>query len=210
MGDSSDGLTDFELWQRATRHDSAAFGVLFERHMDAVYNHCFRRTASWSTAEDLTSIVWLETWRRRKDVRIHNDSILPWLLATANNCLRNFNRSQRRNRRFLDRLPTTHPSVDFGEETAQRMDDEQEMSRVLSALCNLRMEEQEAVALCDWAGLSYEAAATAIGKPVGTVKSRLSRAHEHLRGALNRESGDDRLLVVPLAIQPFPEGGDLP
>ena len=208
MGESSDGLTDFELWQRVTRHDGAAFGVLFERHVDAVYNHCFRRTASWSTAEDLASIVWLEAWRRRKDVHIHNDSILPWLLATANNCLRNFNRSQRRNRRFLDRLPTTQPSIDFGDETAQRIDDYERMARVLSAVSDLRIEEQEVVALCDWASLSYEAAAVAIGKPVGTVKSRLSRAHEHLRGALIHHPGGGRIQVVPLAIQPLQEGGD--
>src|ERR1035437_7811734 len=92
----SDDPTDLELWQRAAAHDGAAFGQLFERHSRAVYNHCFRRTASWSSAEDLTSIVWAEAWRRRKDVRLHGESILPWLLAVANTCLRNLHASQRR------------------------------------------------------------------------------------------------------------------
>lgn len=38
-------LSDGELWRRAGEHDDAVFGELFERHADAVYNHCFRRTA---------------------------------------------------------------------------------------------------------------------------------------------------------------------
>src|SRR6266851_7432746 len=46
---------DEELPVRAAAHDGAAFGELFERHADAVYNHCFRRCGSWSQAEDLTS-----------------------------------------------------------------------------------------------------------------------------------------------------------
>jgi RNA polymerase sigma-70 factor (ECF subfamily) len=38
--------SDGELWSRAAgNHDGDAFGVLFERHADAVYAHCFRRTA---------------------------------------------------------------------------------------------------------------------------------------------------------------------
>lgn len=41
-----ESLTDGELWRLAGRCDSAAFGTLFERHAAAVYNHCFRRSAS--------------------------------------------------------------------------------------------------------------------------------------------------------------------
>src|SRR5690606_11322289 len=57
-------VTDGDLWQKAAKGDPSAFGALFERHADAVYNHCFRRTGSWEAAEDLTSVVFLEAWRR--------------------------------------------------------------------------------------------------------------------------------------------------
>jgi RNA polymerase sigma factor (sigma-70 family) len=206
VGNGIDYRTDAALWQRAVNHDDAAFGDLFDRHGDAVYNHCFRRTASWAVAEDLASIVWLETWRRRKDVHLYGESILPWLLATANNCLRNFNRSQRRYHYFLARLPTMKSMEDFGDESAQRMDDEREMSRVLAAVSKLRLEEQEVVALCDWSGLSYEATAAAIGTPVGTVKSRLSRAHDHLRTSLGSETANRATSKTALVIQPAQEG----
>jgi RNA polymerase sigma-70 factor (ECF subfamily) len=132
----------------------------------------------------VTSIVWAEVWRRRKDVRLHGDSILPWLLAVANNCLRNFQRSQRRYRNFLMKLPPA-TTIDFAEETVSRLDDERRMAEILSALADLRIEDQEVIALCSWAGLSYAEAATALGVPIGTVRSRLSRAHGRLRATFS-------------------------
>jgi RNA polymerase sigma-70 factor (ECF subfamily) len=180
----SEDSTDLELWQRTAQNDGAAFSLLFERHSQAVYNHCFRRTASWSFAEDLTSIVWIEVWRRRKDARLHSDSILPWLLAVANNCLRNFRRSQRRHRKFLAKLQPVN-AHDFTDDADGRLDDERRMAEVLSALSGLRIEDQEIIALCDWAGLTYAETATVLGVPIGTVASRLSRAHDRIRTSLN-------------------------
>jgi RNA polymerase sigma-70 factor (ECF subfamily) len=195
----SEDSTDLELWQRSAQNDGAAFSLLFERHSQAVYNHCFRRTASWSSAEDLTSIVWAEVWRRRKGARLHSDSILPWLLAVANNCLRNFQRSQRRHRKFLAKLQPVNTD-DFTDDADGRLDDERRMAEVLSALSGLRIEDQEIIALCDWAGLTYAETATVLGVPIGTVGSRLSRAHDRIRTSLNIPPADAR----PTDVRPSP------
>lgn len=176
-------VSDGELWD-LSRTDGKAFGKLFERHADSVYNHCFRRTGSWSRAEDLVSAVFLEAWRKRKDVRLSGDSILPWLIAVSNNVLRNEARTSRRYRRLLSQLPRTDGVGDITGEVDQRLDDERTMEVVLTRMKDLRIEEQEAIAMCDWAGLSYKEAADALGVPIGTVSSRIARAHEHLRGRL--------------------------
>ena len=173
--------SDSELWRRAGTQDSRAFGDLFDRHSKRVYNHCFRRTADWSLAEDLTSVVFLEAWRRRKQVRLHGESILPWLLAIANNCLRNAERSRRRYYRLLAKLPKPEDLEALDADTSQRVDDTETMHRLLVVVHQLSREDQEVIALCDWSGLSYEEAATALEIPIGTVKSRLSRAHGRLR-----------------------------
>ena len=73
--------TDVELWRRAVDGDPDSFGVVFERHARTVYNYLFRRTADWSLAEDLTSVVFLEAWRRRADVGFESEAALPWLLG---------------------------------------------------------------------------------------------------------------------------------
>jgi RNA polymerase sigma factor (sigma-70 family) len=172
--------TDGELWQRAVQGEPEAFGVLFERHARAVYNYLFRRTADWSTAEDLTSIVFLEAWRRRGEVRLERDLALPWLLGVATNVLRNRRRSQWRHRAALERLPRER-SEDFEDDAAARLDDERRMRGVLRSVASLPKREQDVLALCVWAELSYEEAAVALGVPVGTVRSRLSRARGRMR-----------------------------
>ncbi|NUW36509.1 hypothetical protein HTZ77_34650 [Nonomuraea sp. SMC257] len=95
--------TDAELWRRAVDGDTEAFGVIFDRHARAVYNHCFRRTADWSEAEDITSVVFLEAWRRHGELSPERDSALPWLLGVANN--RHRPGPRRRPRRDPDARP---------------------------------------------------------------------------------------------------------
>src|ERR1700759_1431976 len=86
---------DLELW-RLARTDPQAFGRLFERHARAVHAFCARRTADLSAAEDLTSIVFLEAWRRRGRSEISSPTVLPCLLGIAHNVVRNAHRSRRR------------------------------------------------------------------------------------------------------------------
>jgi RNA polymerase sigma factor (sigma-70 family) len=172
--------SDWELWSRTIDGEPAAFGVLFERHGRAVYNYCFRRSADWAVAEDLTSVVFLEAWRRRKDVRPHGESLLPWLYGVATNVLRNRSRSLRRHRAALERVPHGH-EPDFADEVAGRIGDEQQMRHVHEAIRALSKRDRDVLALCVWSELTYEEAAVALDVPVGTVRSRLSRARARLR-----------------------------
>jgi RNA polymerase sigma factor (sigma-70 family) len=179
---------DSELWARAADGDADAFGDLYERHAKAIYNHCFRRTASWSLAEDLTSAVFLQAWRHRSDVRFVDGSALPWLLGVATNLARNQQRALRRYQAALGRLPPPSSEGDFVDDLAGRVDDERAVRRILGLVDRLPRREQEVLALCAWDGLSYAGAAVALGVPVGTVRSRLSRARRRLERFLG-ESG---------------------
>lgn len=100
-----DAPPDDHLWSRARGGDPAAFGELFTRHSTVVYNYCFRLTGSWKTAEDLTSVVFLEAWRRREDVTVEGGTFVPWLLGLASKVARNSTRAVRRHRRLLAKLP---------------------------------------------------------------------------------------------------------
>lgn len=174
--------SDQDLWsQAAGEFAGEAFGELFERHADRVYAHCFARTGSWSLAEDLTSAVFLEAWRRRTEVRFSGDSALPWLLGVANNATRNAQRTLRRHSQLLAKLPPPEEESDIATDTATRLDQERLARHLLCAMAGLRQAEREVIALCDWSGLSYAEAAVALGVPEGTVRSRLFRARQHLR-----------------------------
>ena len=114
---------DRELWLRASDGDTAAFGELFGRHANAVYNHLFRRVADWSEAEDLTSAVFLQAWRTRGRVVIDRESALPWLLGVANHVLRNHRRASRRYRAALRRIvPADEAAGDHADAVAAAVD----------------------------------------------------------------------------------------
>jgi len=175
------GRNDPELWDAALAGDEQAFGDLFTRHGRAIYNYCFRRTADWSAAEDLVSVVFLETWRRRRQVRLEGGSLLPWLYGVATNVLRNHRRALRRHEAALARLPEPVAPEEDAELVAARLDDQRRMREVLDRIGHLSRRDRELLALCVWEGLGYAEAAVALGIPVGTVRSRLSRIRARLK-----------------------------
>ena len=156
-------------------------------------------------AEDLTSAVFLEAWRRRREVRFSGDSVLPWLLAVANNATRNAERTLRRHQRLLAKLPRPEEEPDVAADADARVDQERLARHLLCAMGGLREAEKEVLALCDWAGLSYAEAAAALGVPEGTIRSRLSRARQHLR---NLAGGASAPAPRPSAARSLQEAGD--
>jgi RNA polymerase sigma factor (sigma-70 family) len=180
-----DDPTDAELWQRVAAGDGDAFSVLFERHAQAIYNFCFRRTADWAAAEDLTSRTFLEAWRRRAEVRPVGQSLLPWLYGVAVNLVRTEARTRRRRLRAFARMPRARHAGDIADDVAGRLDDERRMREILAALEQLPEIDREILALASWQQLSYEEIATALDLPLGTVRSRLSRARARLRDLAN-------------------------
>jgi RNA polymerase sigma factor (sigma-70 family) len=175
--------SDVELLARAQAGAGEAFGLIFRRHVNTVYNHSFRRLGSWSQAEDATSLVFLEAWRRRRDAADVDGSLLPWLLGVANNVVRNLKRAARRYDAALFRLPRPQSEPDHADRVADRLDDERRMGEVLRMLSALSRAEQDVVSLVLMSGLSYAEAAVALGVPVGTVRSRLARARKRLGDA---------------------------
>ncbi|MFD3330967.1 RNA polymerase sigma factor [Streptomyces sp. NPDC058701] len=161
--------------------DPDAFGCLFDDYARAVYNHAFRLTGDWSAAEDVVALTFLEAWRLRGTVDSDGGSLRPWLLGIATNTTRNTRRAARRHEAAVSRLPRDEVVPDFAEELVGRIDDAGQVIALQAALSRLRRAEREVVALCVWSGLDYAAAAQALGIPVGTVRSRLSRARKKLR-----------------------------
>ncbi|MFD7940278.1 RNA polymerase sigma factor [Streptomyces sp. NPDC059755] len=189
---------------RVRAGESSAFAELFDDYARAVYNHAFRLTADWSTAEDVMAATFMEAWRLRDRVDPEGGSLRPWLLGIATNTARNQYRSNRRYRAAAGAAAAAELSVpDHADEVADRIDDRRRLATALTALAGLRRPEREVVALCLGEGLDYEAAAEALGIPVGTVASRLSRARKKLR-ALAADEPDRRPARQP-ARHPAPD-----
>ena len=182
MDDSAERLRE-----RARGGDADAFGELFDSCAKAVYNHAFRLVGDWSAAEDVMAQTFLEAWRSRERIASGGGSLRPWLLGIATNLARGHRRASRRQVAALLRMAPPPDTPDFSDEVTGRLDDANRIAALHQSLHRLRPDEFEVLALCAWSDLSYAEAAEALGVPVGTVRSRLSRARAKLLKATERE-----------------------
>jgi RNA polymerase sigma factor (sigma-70 family) len=190
-------VSDETLWQLMTNGDGEAFGILFDRHRTRILNHSMRIVASIHVAEDVTAMVFYETWRRRADVRLVNGSIVAWLLVTTNNTIRNQARQQRRYRHLLSRLPPPDTSADIAEIFVQGEQHDSDTATLRKAFAQLKPLDRDVLTLCVVEELSTREAATALAIAEGTVKSRLHRAKARL-GTLYTDIRDTREQEAPM------------
>jgi RNA polymerase sigma-70 factor (ECF subfamily) len=191
--------------------DPDAFGVLFDDSARAVYNLAYRLTGDRHEAEEVVSLTFLEAWRLRARVAPEGESLRPWLMGITVNVVRNFSRAARRHQAAMARLPEPAAAPDFAEELAERIDDAARLAAVRAAFGRLRPAERDVIALCVWSELDYAAAAQALGIPVGTVRSRLSRARTKLRRlAAEPERAGARALPGDGAMEPDRRAEQLP
>ncbi|WP_165818260.1 RNA polymerase sigma factor [Frankia canadensis] len=178
---TDESASDEALLARAAQGDGAAFGQLFRAHADAVYSYCFHHLGTWSTAEDATSIVFLEAWRCRAKAVAVSGSLRPWLFGVATNVMRNQQRSARRYDAALYRLPPPRAEPDHADRVANQLDDERQMRQLINELMKLSRGIREAFILVTLEELSYAETAVALGIRIGTVRSRVARARAHLK-----------------------------
>jgi RNA polymerase sigma-70 factor (ECF subfamily) len=186
---SAGSSPDSELWDRLRAGDQSALGDLFDRYADDVYAFAFRRTASWTTAEDVVQATFLSTWRRfqrNPPGPLTGPSARGWLLVVAGNECRSLFRTTKRFRNLVNRLPDPSPTADHAAEVGRRLDDERRMSAIRQALAKLPRHERETLELVVWSGLTLTETADALGVPVGTVKARLHRTRRRFPDLLSR------------------------
>jgi len=177
---------DRVLWSRLAGADDAALTELYRRHCDAVYNFAFRRTASWAAAEDVVQATFTAVWRRARAGTVdalRSETARAVLLVMAGQECANAARTARRQRLLNGRIEADSGgavSPDHAGSTAERVDDELQMSEVRRALRLIPRVQREAIELVVWSHCSIAEAAGALGVSEGTVKSRLHRARQSL------------------------------
>ncbi|WP_051966538.1 RNA polymerase sigma factor [Kitasatospora mediocidica] len=186
--------------------DPTALGELFDEHAQAVYGYALRTLGDWAAAQDAVSLTFLEAWRLHAKLHEEGEGLRPWLFGIATNVLRNTARAARRHRAAMARLPERDAVPDFADELVTRLDDTAQLAAVQRALGGLRRGEREVFRLCVWVGLDYAAAAECLGVPIGTVRSRLSRARSRLRSLAEQELTHNRELTVTAG--QVPDGRD--
>lgn len=173
--------------ERFRAGDPSALGEAYDAHARVLFQYAYRMCGDRAAAEDAVSATFLEAWRCRGKLLAEGGSLRPWLLGIATNVLRGAAREARRRDAALARMPDPGVLPDFSEAVAARLADEERLRAARIALGRLRRREREVFTLVVWGGLDYAAAGEVLGIPVGTVRSRLSRARERLRALAEAE-----------------------
>jgi RNA polymerase sigma factor (sigma-70 family) len=187
---SRDDVSDAELIA-VSESDTAAFGRLFDRHVDPIYRYLVRRVGT-SLAEDLTAETFARGFAQRARFVPMQGSARPWLFGIATNLIHNARRAERRQLSAYRRAATVaSASFDDFDQTDARVDAHRATPRLISGLIQLQPGDRDALLLFAWQELSYEEVGAALGIPAGTVASRINRARRRIRASLS--AGDDSL-----------------
>ena len=126
---------------------------------------------------------FLELWRRRKHVRVVEGSILPWLLVTTTNIARNRARAALRYQRLLNSLPRNQETSDHAADPYRRYQNQLDQD-LAAALRTLAAEDLHLVTLVVFEDHTIAAAAAVLDLTPAAAKSRMHRARQRLRAAL--------------------------
>lgn len=167
--------TDAELLARSVA-EPGLFGELYERHSLAVRRYVARRIGD-AVGDDVAAEVFVRGFRARGRYRPERHTALPWLLGIANNVIADHRRLERRRLVTLARL--SNDLDRYAEQSGAALD-----PALVAALRRVPAVERDTLLLVVWGELTQDEAAVALGVPVGTVSSRITRARQRLTGAL--------------------------
>lgn len=144
----------------------------YRQHLPAIVRYLRRRLGD-DVAEDAAADVFARALRAGQAVS------LPWLFGIAANVIAERRRSERRRLRAMERLAARTPAAEMPAYARAALD-----PALVRALRALDRRDRETILLVVWGELTYEQAAEALAVPVGTVRSRISRARRQLSAAV--------------------------
>jgi RNA polymerase sigma-70 factor (ECF subfamily) len=166
-----------------SRYEPEYFALLFRRHAPHLQRYITRRLGPHA-AEDVLNEVFLVAFRRRGSYDRNRPDARPWLYGIATNLIGRHRRGEVRALKALSATGVDPVTEAFAERADARVAAAANSRPLAKALAALKPPFRDALLLVAWADLTYEETAAALGVPVGTVRSRVSRARSMMRAAL--------------------------
>lgn len=168
-----------ELISLASEGDSAAFGVLYEKYIDQIYNYIYYRTSNGDDAEDLCSRVFI---RALKHIERYEDRGYPfsaWLYRIAHNLVVNWYRDRERADEVS--LADQYPPPTMEGSVEDRIEQRDEKDQLLDVLHGLPDDRKELLILKHVEGLTNLEIGQIMDRTEGAIKALYHRTLESLR-----------------------------
>ncbi len=177
-------ISDSDLLHAVARDDEAALAAIYDRYRLILFGLVLRILHDRQDAEDVLQEVFLQVWRRASDFDEARGRAFTWLVTIARS-------------RALDRLRSAGSRARLAEEAGQMPRDEmgdaaldavksESGAVVRRALAELPEEQQKALFLAYFEGLTQSEIAVRLGDPLGTVKTRMRSGMIKLRELLGQ------------------------
>lgn len=172
---------------RAVQGETQAFNLLVLKYQEMAYSVAYRMLRDEDGAADVVQDSFIKAYRALAGFQGGN--FRSWLMRiVANTCYDVLRSQQRRATDSLDALPVDHdhsPSLIDHAESPEAYAERMELNQWLEAgIQTLPPDQRLVLVLCDIHGYAYEEIAEIADLPMGTVKSRISRARTRLRDYL--------------------------
>jgi RNA polymerase sigma-70 factor (ECF subfamily) len=175
-------LDDIELVDMAKAGDKDAFGELYERYVEKIYNYIYYRTGNHHDAEDISARVF---FRAMAHIETYTERGVPfqaWLYRIAHNLVANWHRD--RGRRKVIPLDEYIASSLKSEAPDKEAEDNEEREVLLAAIRRLPEERQQLLLLKFVEHLSNAEIGDIMGRTEGAIKSLYHRTLTALRDEL--------------------------
>ena len=188
QGEPMEELEESDILAKASKGDRDAFGFLYERYVDRIYNYIYYRTGNIHDAEDITARVF---YRALHHIHRYTDRGVPfsaWLYRIAHNLVANWHRDRSRKQEIS---LTEVPTITFkGKAPEQSLMQSEERDNLLRLIRNLTPDRQNLIILKFIDHLSNAEIGQIIGRSEGAVKSLYHRTLLSLRDEIGDQFED--------------------
>jgi RNA polymerase sigma-70 factor, ECF subfamily len=173
-------LTDEQLLAQALAGDEDAFTVLYRRRQGPVFRFALHMSGSPQVAEEVTQDVFVFLVQRGRDFDPSRGALGAYLFGVARNYVRRALERSHSEALLNSPADDEEESLVIEDDPADRIVRRQTSTALWKAVLSLPEHYREVVVLCDLQELTYADAAEALGCAIGTIRSRLHRAHDML------------------------------
>jgi RNA polymerase sigma-70 factor, ECF subfamily len=180
--------TDDELLMLMRNGDEQAFVTLYRRRQAGIYRFALHMSGSVTVAEDTTQEVFLALIRDECGFDPERGTLAGYLFGIARKLvLRHLERGRSDVTLDLDSEGSSWPELAVHDDPLLDLTNREGLEALRRAVSALPRRYREVVVLCDLEEVDYADAASVLGCPIGTVRSRLHRARGLLLEKLHQE-----------------------
>ncbi len=173
------GNNESELISLASAGDSEAFGALYEKYIDQIYNYIYYRTSNGKDAEDLCSRVFIRALNHIERYEDRGYPFSAWLYRIAHNLVVNWYRDMDRSDEIS--LSEQYPPPTIAGNVEDRIEKVDEKEALLQVIATLPEDRKELLILKHVEGLTNAEIGEIMDRTEGAIKALYHRTLETLR-----------------------------